>query len=470
MGALRRMFSLALILMILLAACKNEKSSADTNPQARQYDAWRLADVRNIEPGLIEQFLASYPEYDLGESADPRFDGGFRTFTLSPDGRTVIVEASMHNTTSNDTDDLFCRYDLDDSALQCGVLLNRTAGFHPQLEQMSWSPDGTKIAMNEDAFNRVYESDIWVLDVATLAFLDMTNDGVFGGWLDEDPTTFQLDYTPVWSPTTGDLYFFRSVRRDEARSTELWRLPKDSTQSEQVLDLGVEMASFIVENQAHAAMSPDGKFIAVAPWSHEPPITPGLWLIDLAAKQITPLVTSEDIQTAWPSWADEERLNQMDGAGLWIQQIVWSPSGKDVIVKTFNPPYITKMQTANFLTVNVQDKTITALADYEPFGSDQALTNATLNEPYFAVPGVGIVAPDGGSLFYIAASAMQQPERFVYAAPIPFGEKPVSIGTIQDEQLVAAILRDPRASRYIDLHPAAANGRVLIGSVLLTFE
>ncbi len=78
MGTLRRMFSLALILMILLAACKNEKSSADTNPQARQYDAWRLADVRNIEPELIDLFLASYPEYDLGESADPRFDGGFR--------------------------------------------------------------------------------------------------------------------------------------------------------------------------------------------------------------------------------------------------------------------------------------------------------------------------------------------------------------------------------------------------------
>ncbi len=324
----------------------------------------------------------------------------------------------MHNTTSNDTDDLFCRYDLDDSALQCGVLLNRTAGFRPQLEQMSWSPDGTKIAMNEDTFNRAYESDIWVLDVATLAFLDMTNDGVFGGWLDEDPTTFQLDYTPVWSPTTGDLYFFRSVRRDEAWSTELWRLPKDSTQSEQVLDLGFEMQLFTVTNQAYAAMSPDGKFIAVAPWSHEPPSYPGVWLIDLAAKQMTPLVTSEDIQTAWPSWADEERLNQMDGAALWIQQIVWSPSGKDVIVKTFNPQYIRKMQTANFLTVNVQDKTITALADYEPFGSDQALTNAVLNEPYFAVPGVGIIAPDGGSLFYIAAQAMQQPERFVYAAPI----------------------------------------------------
>jgi hypothetical protein len=467
MGTLRRISSLACMLMILLAACQNEKSSANTNPSARQYDTWKLADAQDVEPQLTERFLATYPEYDLGTSVDPRFDGGFETFTLSPDGRTVIIQGHMRNTTNSHLDYMFCRYGLDDSALKCGVLFVPQAGYRPQLEQMSWSPDSTKIAMNEDAFNRAYESDLWVLDVATLIFLDMTNDGIAGGWLDEDRTTFQLDYTPEWSPSTSDLYFFRSVWRDEAWTTELWRLPKDSKQPEQVLDLGVDMPSFTVENQAYAAMSPDGKYIAVAPWSNKPPT--GIWLIDLAARQTTPLVTSENIQTAWPSWADEERQSQMDGIALMIQQVVWNPNGKDLIVKLFNPQITEKAQTRNVLTINVQDKTITALADYEPFGSNQALANATLNEPYFPVPGVGIIAPDGGSLFYIAAQA-KIPEHVVYAAPIPFGDKPVSIGTIQDEELVAAILNDPRASRYIDLHPAAANGRVLIGSVLLTFE
>jgi hypothetical protein len=448
-----------LVILLLAVGVTGYGFASDPHSQAH---TWRLADSRNIEPEFIERFLAAYPAYDRGQSADPRLDGGFRTFSLSPDGSTVIALGTV---TATEQDELVCRYGLDSGEVMCKVIEPGEAAFHPQLEQMSWSPDGTQIAMHENVFIYMMESDIWLLDVATLTFTNVTNDGVYGSFINKEPGSFQLDYTPLWN---DDLYFFRSVEGKETWSVELYRFPKGSTEPERVFDLGVGMASFTVENQAFAAMSPDGTHMVVAPVSNEPPMTPGIWVIDLAAKKMTRLISIQDLQVAVPSWVGRE--NYQDGIAVLIQEITWAADGQTVIAKTFNPYITAGWWSVNYLAVDVRDGTVTSLADYEPFGSDQGLVQAVLNEPYFAPPGVGIIAPDGGSLFYVSAQAMQQPNRFIYAAPVPFGAEPVSIGALSDEDLIQTMLVDPRISRHISVYHAAADGRVLVGTVLLTFE
>lgn len=456
-------------LVIVLLAAGGESFASGPHLQTRAHDSWRLTAIQDIEPGLIERFLALYPEYDQG--SEPRLDGGFYTWTLSPDGHTVIVLGEFTPAGgASEQDDLICRYGLDKADLVCSTL-EREAGFEPALEHMSWSPDGTQIAMHEDYFLRMYESDIWLLDVASLTLTNRTDDGVYGKYLGEKAGTSMLDYVPLWNPVTGDLYFFRSVDGDEGWSTTLCRLPKGGTEPEPVLDLGVDMSSWSVSDQSQAAISPDGTRIVIAPRAQKPPITPGLWVIDLAAATMTPLAIIEDLQVAWPRWADEERLRRMDGIALWIEQVVWGPTSDTVIVKTYNDVYKEYIPTRNYLTLDVTNKTVTYLTDYEPFGSHPALEAAVSEEPYFVTPGgVGIMAPDRGSLFYVSYEVAKQPSPFIYSAPLPFGAAPVIIGTIPDHDMAMGMVYYHNVSQKIRVYPTVANGTALIGSVLLTFR
>jgi hypothetical protein len=447
------------VFIVLLATMAHGISSASPGPQTRNYDSWRLVAIQDIEPELAAAVLAAYPDYtdDEGE-----LDGSFRLFTLSPDGQTVVVMGQLNE------DDTICRYRLDSADVLCKLIEPHEAGFWPLLEHLSWSPDGTQIALHEDCFRYALESDLWLLDVASLTFTNMTDDGVYSSFFNQEAGTFYLDYTPLWNPVTGDLYFFRSVHGEESWSVDLYRLPNGSSTPELARELGAEMPSFTVQYQGRAVMSPDGTQIALAPFSSEPPFTPGLWVIDLDTLTLQPLAVIYGLQVGVPTWVDRERY---DGVVSWIEQIAWGADGETLIVKLFNPIYNTQWYVANYLAVSASDGSAVNLADYESYGSEDALIEAVFDsESSVVVPGVSIVAPDGGSLFYLSAQVLRQEYRFMYAAPLPFGPEPVEIGVIPTDDVAKKMLVDPRISRNLSVYRATSNGRALIGTVLLTFE
>ncbi len=454
---MRKLIMVMIIGMFMLSSLAGHSLAGGPTPQTREYDSWRLTDIRDIEQDFNVAVVDAYPEYGDEPSS------GFRTFTLSPDGTTVVALGEIEN------GPIVCRYNLDSAEVACKTIEPPGAAFRVSRENLSWSPDSRQIALHEDTFRNMVDSDIWVLDVESLTFANMTDDGVYGNWLKDSDKPIALDYTPLWNPVTGDLYFFRSVKSQDEWSVDLYRISKGSTEAELALALDADMVSFTPQNQARVVMSPDGTQIALAPSSNERPLTPGIWLIDLTTMTLNPLTVIFALQAGIPSWVDRDSADE--GVFTLIEQIAWGADGKTIIVKMYNPAYYTMWYVANYLTVSVEDGSVTALADYEPFGDQRAFLEAVFGaEAKVVVPGLGFIAPDRGSLFYVTAVLMQQETRFIYAAPIPFGDEPVTIGPIPTEGLAAAMWIGPRVGNTMFLHQVTPNGRALSGSVLLTFE
>src|SRR5215218_3361305 len=96
-----------------------------------------------------------------------------RIIALSPDGTTVVAGKPSVGV------DQLCTYDVATLAERaCADLSVLDSGL--RIEDVVWSPDSAKIAFSEEAFQRYKDGDIWVMDAATGALSDLTDEGVRG--------------------------------------------------------------------------------------------------------------------------------------------------------------------------------------------------------------------------------------------------------------------------------------------------
>jgi Tol biopolymer transport system component len=147
-----------------------------------------------------------------------------RIISLSPDGTTVVAGKPSVGV------DQLCTYDVATLAERaCADLSVLDSGL--RIDDVVWSPDGSRIAFSEDAFVRFNDGDIWVMDAATGALTDLTDEGIRGrlplfNQGDSDVTEFFLDVNPAWSPDRQELAFSRSTWRDgEWRGNEIAVIP-----------------------------------------------------------------------------------------------------------------------------------------------------------------------------------------------------------------------------------------------------
>ncbi len=73
-----------------------------------------------------------------------------------------------------------------------------------------WSPDSTRLVLTEDYFQRFLNPDIWVLDTATGAFTDLTDD--------RGAIAANIDVAPHWSHDGTQILFLRM--RDEGTNKQ----------------------------------------------------------------------------------------------------------------------------------------------------------------------------------------------------------------------------------------------------------
>ena len=224
------------IIMLLLVSL----SMPLTNSQAqtgdiRAYDSWTVSALRDIRQEMSTVLAITYPEYAYPD--DPMFaDGSWDTVLLSPAGDVIVGMGSFDDHDADTGAYIVCRYEIAASDLSCAPVDPREAGFYPLPMQTAWSLDGTKIAMHEDAVMRAHESDLWVLDVETLTFSNLTDDGVYGSFLRSGGKPYTIDTVPIWTPD-GDLYFFRLMDDPEGRRYALFRLPQAQGEPEFVLGM-----------------------------------------------------------------------------------------------------------------------------------------------------------------------------------------------------------------------------------------
>jgi hypothetical protein len=133
---------------------------------------------------------------------------------ISPDGKRLLALS----------DDGLCSYDVETLDRQA------CATFRAPIDRrnLSWSPDGTRIAFTEDSLIRLQESDIWVMDVRDGSLKNLTDDSAEGNILSQEPGT-PVDIAPSWSPDGKRLVFSRSYYPSDARSTVLCSIASDGS-------------------------------------------------------------------------------------------------------------------------------------------------------------------------------------------------------------------------------------------------
>src|SRR5687767_14130338 len=92
-----------------------------------------------------------------------------RVLGLSPDGRLLAAW----------NPDRLCTYDAETLAERaCADLEAERIKIDP--ETVVWSPDGARLAFSERAFELFLDGDLWVMEAATGALTNVTDDGHVG--------------------------------------------------------------------------------------------------------------------------------------------------------------------------------------------------------------------------------------------------------------------------------------------------
>jgi dipeptidyl aminopeptidase/acylaminoacyl peptidase len=197
--------SLLLLLTVVLAACGGDGGAARKEPPSASEpaSALRVAKQREVEAA------------------------GGRILSLSPDGQRLVVEQGF---------ELLCIFRAAPFEEQACALLKDRA--HPARQSIAWSPDASRIAFTEDATRIMIDSDVWLIDVKTGWFTDLTDAGVGGNLINPEPAGAEplVDLAPAWSPDGKKLLFSRTAFLAQgSRDTALYSVPAGGGDPEQLL-------------------------------------------------------------------------------------------------------------------------------------------------------------------------------------------------------------------------------------------
>lgn len=242
--------------------------------------------------------VATHPASAQDESGQEVRLPGASILALSPDGQLLAVRSADWSA--------LCVYEVATlTERACGELDAHRMATWP--DPLVWSPDSTRLAFAEDPFRESGDSDLWLMDAATGALTNLTDDGV----AHELPTApdqpgfdqpIPLDMLPTWHPDGQSLAFFRvTLHRDEFASTEIAQVQIATGQVETLVSFsaGDQGAVFAYD----LTWTPDGRTLYYAVAAPDPaPENNGLWAYD-AATGTTRRLLEIDPETGPPTLA-----------------------------------------------------------------------------------------------------------------------------------------------------------------------
>ena len=405
--------------LLMLAVCS--LSTVAAQDAAPAPSAWKMTSA---------QFIGDVIGTDFPRTAQPY---------LSPDGLAV----AWYNLQVKQFD----VYDFAEAKTTVYPTPENCCGFG-RYSNPSWSPDSQYFTFTESLFDRLLESDIWMLDRSSGDITDRTDDGAFGGWLDiTDP--FNIDYLPTWNPANGDLYFFRSLWPKEGDKTlGLYLMPIGRDEPKLVADLTAQVPTLSIYRPP--VISPDGKQIAFIVLGNDLSDSHnGVWTMALKTGESAQIASVTDLRAGLPTW----QTNSM----LFPDFVEWA--GNNALVVLSTDPQLPNGIRRTAYYVDITAQTVTPLANFEDVAQPSDLS---LEESVSArIPQSGVVAPDGSAFFYLRVTISNAG---ISMLPLPpDGSDPVDLGAIDGFGVgpYPAALAPP---------VMGSNGRALLYGYLLQFE
>ena len=367
-------FVLCTLLLMLLGATV-------TTAQTNGFADWTLVDAQ--------------PASEVGET---------RQMVLSPDGSQLAWNDSTTIdlcTYSFDTEETICTDYPDDDPDGNNALLN----IH---DTLFWSPDSTRIALTEEFFRELLESDIWLYDVASSTFTDLTNDDASGSLirLDDYDVEYIIDSYPIWHPENGDLYFFRYEPFEGGLypfRTALYRLPNNEGtlgEPEQIIELTDQMpranAIFNAQHRSLAgsvAFSSDATQLAILVRTAFVEDS-AIWILDLTDNSVTEVAT-------FPAW-DDLGMPEWETIELVPQGLAWTADG-NLVFSAIDETTLGAPITWTVYHLSVADGNVTPVFDFSDVPDASSYygdLDADGNVANYAYPRTAIMAPDGETLLY----------------------------------------------------------------------
>lgn len=191
----------------------------------------------------------------------------------------------------------------------------------------AWSPDSSRLAVTSQPLVTLTDTDLWIFDVATEAWVNLADDGYSGGIAAADlPASGTIiDIQPAWSPDGTSIAVERTIiDADGMFGQPNYVLVNAETGETRVL-ASVPGAT---STGATTSMdwSADGATLAVTVQHLNPDAeTDGVWLIDTEAGEAHQLLTFAQIEDALHGvLADLEMTS--------IGPVVWSPDGSRLLL------------------------------------------------------------------------------------------------------------------------------------------
>jgi hypothetical protein len=192
---------------------------------------------------------------------------------------------------------------------------------------LSWSPDGTRLAVSSQPLASAQDTDLYVLDIATQTWQALAQDK-YEGPLAAAPAGTIIDAQPAWSPDGNAIVVERSAivangRPGKAAITRLDARTGEATTLSAVP--GTENLETDAGSVAGMAWSPDGKQIA-ASVRHQrfDEASDGVWLFSTDGLEPRQLVGAaaaiEAFTSVYPAVTPDV-----------LGPVFWSPDGKQVL-------------------------------------------------------------------------------------------------------------------------------------------